>query len=80
MDPQMQRGGQQDIGVAVATPGPLSMCRPSTPGFKKQDIPGNNERAGEDMTATADDRMRRLRLVCLRDDRSGQKKAGGGGE
>ena len=46
----MQRGGQRDIGVAVATPGPLSMRRPSTLGFKKQDLPGNNERAGEDMT------------------------------
>jgi len=77
MDRQMQRGGQRDIGVAVTTPGPLSMRRPSTPGFKKQDLPGNNERAGEDMTATADDRRRRLRLVCLQGDRSGQKKAGG---
>ena len=50
MDRQTQRGGQRDIGVAVATPGPLSMRRPSTLGFKKQDLPGNNERAGEDMT------------------------------
>jgi len=50
MDPQTQRGGQRDIGVAVATPGPLSMRRPSKLGFKKQDLPGNNERAGEDMT------------------------------
>jgi hypothetical protein len=50
MDRQTQRGGQRDIGVAVATPGPLSMHRPSTLGFKKQDLPGNNERAGEDIT------------------------------
>ena len=50
MDPQTQRGGQQDIGVAVATPGPLSMRRPSKLGFKKQDLPGKNEQAGEDMT------------------------------
>ncbi len=28
------------------------MRRPSTLGFKKQDLPGNNERAGEDMTGS----------------------------
>jgi hypothetical protein len=50
MDRPTQREGKRDIGVAVATPDPLSMRRPSTLGFKKQDLPGNNERAGEDTT------------------------------